>query len=170
MGGWRGTLGAYHLNTRSRGFPWKSDGRCLGEKRCSREVKYLTRSDVIRQCWEMDLVGRWLYVMELIRFRGDKQEGCVFLCNAPSGGGEKPGSGSNYLSLLIHVGLQAACSMVTCSGLSSTVLEKIAQNPVFHFAFRVQLEWASDSYLSSLTGVFSRQIHLRRGRKGPRVR
>jgi hypothetical protein len=78
-----------------------------------------------------------------------------FLCgNAPFGGGEKPESGSNYLSLLIHVGLQAACSMVTCSGQPSIVLEMIAQNPVFHFVFRVQLEWALDSYLSSSTGVF----------------
>jgi len=73
--------------------------------------------------------------MELIRFRGDKQlcwTGGAFPCgNAPFGGGEKPESGSNYLSLLIHVDLQAACSMVTCSGLLSIVLEMIAQNPVF---------------------------------------
>jgi hypothetical protein len=64
------------------------------------------------------------------------QEG-TFLCgNAPFGGSEEPESGSNYLSLLIHVGLQAACSMVTCcSGLSSVVLEMIAQNPAFHFVF-----------------------------------
>ena len=86
------------------------------------------------------------------------QEG-AFLCgNAPFGGGEKPESGSNYISLLIHVGLQAACSVVTCSGLPSIVLEMIAQNPVshlvFHFVFRVQLERASDSYLGSSTGVF----------------
>lgn len=86
-------------------------------------------------------MGGTLYVMELIRFRDDKQQGEFFnLCgNAPSGGGEKPESGPNYLSSLIHVGLQDACSMVTYSGLASIVLEMIAQNPVFHFVFRVQL-------------------------------
>ena len=103
-------------------------------------------------------MGRSVYVMELIRSRGDKQlcwTGGAFFCgNAPSGGGEKPASGINYLSLLIHVGLQDACSMVTCSGLASIFLEMIAQNPGFHFVFRVQLEYASDSYLGSSTGVF----------------
>lgn len=82
------------------------------------------------------------------------QEGAFFCGNAPFSGGEEPEPGSNYLSLLIHVGLQAACSMVTCSGLPSISLEMIAQNPVFHFVFRVQVGWASDSYLDSSMGVF----------------
>lgn len=59
------------------------------------------------------------------------QEGAFSCGNAPSGGGEKPDSGPNYLNLLIHVGLQAACSMVTCSGQPSIVLEMIAQNRFF---------------------------------------
>ena len=108
-------------------------------------------------------MGRSPYVMELIRFRGDKQDGASSRGNAPFGGGEKPGSGPNYLSLLIHVGLQTARSMVTCSGLPSIVLEKIAQNPGFHFVFRVQLGW--DRFISKqLDGRFVRQIHLWRGR------
>ena len=82
------------------------------------------------------------------------QQGAFSCGNAPSGGGEKPAPGPNYLSLLIHVGLQDGCSMVACSGLASIFLEMIAQNPVFHFAFRVQLEYASDSYLGSSAGVF----------------
>ena len=88
-------------------------------------------------------MDRSLYVMELIRsvaissFIGE--EGAFCCGNAPFSGGENPDSGSNYLSLLIHVGLQATCSMVTCSGLPSIVLKMITQNPVFHFTFRVQL-------------------------------
>ena len=58
----------------------------------------------------------------------------MFSCgNAPFGGGEKPESGSYYLRSLIHVGLQAACGVVTCSGLASIVLGMVAQNPVFSF-------------------------------------
>ena len=83
MGGWWGTLGTYDLKSRSRGSRGKSDGTCLGEKRCSREARDLTKPDVIRQCWEVLLVGRSLYVMGLIRFCGDKQPcwtgWCVFL-------------------------------------------------------------------------------------------
>lgn len=85
--------------------------------------------------------------------RGDKQQGEFFRGNALFGGGEKPESGPNYLSSLIHVDLQATCSMVTCSGLGSIVQEMITQNPVLHFAFRVQLGETLDSYLTS-TGVF----------------
>jgi hypothetical protein len=62
-----------------------------------------------------------------------------FRGNAPFGGGEKPESGPNYLSSLIHVELQTACSMVTCSGLASIVQEMIAQNPVF--ISRLEFNW-----------------------------
>jgi len=72
VGGWRGTLGTYDLNLRLRRFLWKSDETCLGEER-SREVIDLTEPDVIRQCWEVYLLGHSVYVMGLIRFRDDKQ-------------------------------------------------------------------------------------------------
>jgi len=42
VGGWRGTLGTYDLKSRSKGSRGKSDGTCLGEKRCSREAIDLT--------------------------------------------------------------------------------------------------------------------------------
>ena len=94
----------------------------------------------------------------------------MFSCgNAPFGGGEKPESGSYYLRSLIHVGLQAACGVVTCSGLASIVLGMVAQNPVFHFAFRVQ--WGGLGFISKeFDGRFPRQIHLWDIGKRPRVR
>ena len=60
VGGWWGTLGTYDLKSGSKGSRGKSDGTCLGEKRCSREAIDLTKPDVIRQCWEVFLVGRSL--------------------------------------------------------------------------------------------------------------
>ena len=139
MGGWRGTLGANDLSPRPGGIPMENLMDRLGWERCLREAWNPTKPDVIRECQEVYLVSRSLDLMEVIRFRSDKHQGEFFCGNAPFGGGEKPESGPNYLSTLIHVCLQAACGMVTCSGLASIVLEMIAQNPVFHFAFRVQL-------------------------------
>ena len=135
MGGWRRTLGTHDLNPRSRGFPRKSDGTRLGEERCPREAIDPTKPDVIRQCQEVYLVDRSFYVMELIRSRGDKQlcwtGGCVFQCSVRRG--RKARLRTKLLSLLIHVGLQAACSMVTCSGLPSIVLEMDCPEPGFSF-------------------------------------
>ena len=102
----------------------------------------LTKPDVIRQCWEVFFGGPLTFCDGLIRFCGDKQPQGAFSCgNAPFGGGEKPGSGSNYLSLLIHVGLQAGCSMVTCSGLGSIVLwKRLPRTRVF--ISRLEFNWS----------------------------